>query len=380
MSPNLTYIGQRACPKVGAFDRSQSSILAMATGARRTCVCFERKSLLTSRPLDMYKRPFTIQVACSQDSRFSYEPALDLTWKSRLAPHPSNICTFGACVCIYWLHHGGDCKSWLLQINVHQLASLSLSRHGSLPHFRVPPTKSSENFVVASLATRPIMASSNAGQGQLPGTETPLPVLAKEIAPVQHNQVTSGSQAVDDLLQPGHVVKERWRVVKRIGGGGFGEIYEALDLVTREHVAMKLESAQQAKQVLKMEVAVLKKLQGKNKDVRLLCFLCCSFSISFFRDLVPREQRTWSRVTSMSINCVTSRCPRLTYLRYSGHLDMSLLIPIYLLLCLYMYLYLCRVLLNGLHPHPLLYPCPTFLLLLLPAHRLAVHIRQGSSS
>ena len=55
---------------------------------------------------------------------------------------------------------------------------------------------------------------------------------------------------------------ERWRVTKRIGGSGFGEIYEALDLVTREHVAMKLESAQQQKQVLKMEVAVLKKLQG----------------------------------------------------------------------------------------------------------------------
>ena len=52
-------------------------------------------------------------------------------------------------------------------------------------------------------------------------------------------------------------------MVKRIGGGGFGEIYESLDLVTREHVAMKLESAQQQKQVLKMEVAVLKKLQGK---------------------------------------------------------------------------------------------------------------------
>lgn len=56
---------------------------------------------------------------------------------------------------------------------------------------------------------------------------------------------------------------ERWKVVKRIGGGGFGEIYESIDLVTREHVAMKLESAQQQKQVLKMEVAVLKKLQGK---------------------------------------------------------------------------------------------------------------------
>lgn len=53
--------------------------------------------------------------------------------------------------------------------------------------------------------------------------------------------------------------------VKKIGGGGFGEIYEGLDLVTKEQVALKVESARQPKQVLKMEVAVLKKLQGKLK-------------------------------------------------------------------------------------------------------------------
>ncbi len=50
--------------------------------------------------------------------------------------------------------------------------------------------------------------------------------------------------------------------MKKIGGGGFGEIYEALDLMNRTSVALKAESAQQPKQVLKMEVAVLKKLQG----------------------------------------------------------------------------------------------------------------------
>ena len=50
--------------------------------------------------------------------------------------------------------------------------------------------------------------------------------------------------------------------VKKIGGGGFGEIYEGVDVVTKEQVALKLESARQSKQVLKMEVAVLKKLQG----------------------------------------------------------------------------------------------------------------------
>ncbi|XP_076306065.1 uncharacterized protein LOC143222857 isoform X2 [Tachypleus tridentatus] len=74
----------------------------------------------------------------------------------------------------------------------------------------------------------------------------------------------------EDLLQPGHVVKERWKVVKKIGGGGFGEIYEGLDLVNKELVALKLESAKQAKQVLKMEVAVLKKLQGKDHVCRFI--------------------------------------------------------------------------------------------------------------
>nr|CAH7745120.1 unnamed protein product [Callosobruchus chinensis] len=74
----------------------------------------------------------------------------------------------------------------------------------------------------------------------------------------------------EDLLQPGHVVKERWKVVKKIGGGGFGEIYEGLDLMTREQVALKVESARQPKQVLKMEVAVLKKLQGKEHICRFI--------------------------------------------------------------------------------------------------------------
>lgn len=72
------------------------------------------------------------------------------------------------------------------------------------------------------------------------------------------------SSSEDDLLQPSQMIKDRWRVVKKIGGGGFGEIYEAVDLNSKEKVAMKLESALQQKQVLKMEVAVLKKLQGED--------------------------------------------------------------------------------------------------------------------
>ncbi|XP_064537526.1 tau-tubulin kinase homolog Asator isoform X2 [Drosophila montana] len=86
-----------------------------------------------------------------------------------------------------------------------------------------------------------------------------------QAAPKETTKMTS-----EDLLQPGHVVKERWKVVRKIGGGGFGEIYEGQDLITREQVALKVESARQPKQVLKMEVAVLKKLQGKEHVCRFI--------------------------------------------------------------------------------------------------------------
>ncbi|CAF1448579.1 unnamed protein product [Adineta steineri] len=73
-----------------------------------------------------------------------------------------------------------------------------------------------------------------------------------------------------DLLQPGNIVRERWQVTSKIGGGGFGQIYEALDRVTKENVALKLESAKQPKQVLKMEVTVLRRLQGKDHVCKFL--------------------------------------------------------------------------------------------------------------
>ncbi|XP_067847222.1 tau-tubulin kinase 2 isoform X2 [Heptranchias perlo] len=80
----------------------------------------------------------------------------------------------------------------------------------------------------------------------------------------------SGGGEQPDILSVGFLVKERWKVLKKIGGGGFGEIYEAVDFLTQENVALKVESAQQPKQVLKMEVAVLKKLQGKDHVCRFI--------------------------------------------------------------------------------------------------------------
>lgn len=72
--------------------------------------------------------------------------------------------------------------------------------------------------------------------------------------------------------------------MRKIGGGGFGEIYEGEDVTSRERVALKLESAKQPKQVLKMEVAVLKKLQGEYMFIVVFCAdsdrFCCHISLS----------------------------------------------------------------------------------------------------
>ena len=59
-----------------------------------------------------------------------------------------------------------------------------------------------------------------------------------------------------------------FQIVKKLGGGGFGEIYECIDPVVKDKVAIKLESSKLPKQVLRMEVSVLKKLQGTKHACR----------------------------------------------------------------------------------------------------------------
>ncbi|XP_022217249.2 tau-tubulin kinase homolog Asator isoform X2 [Drosophila obscura] len=137
---------------------------------------------------------------------------------------------------------------------------LVLQRSATLPakHNRLGVSRSRVTFKVPS-SKNPVPAPAQVELLQEKGRQ------ALGVAPKESCKMTS-----EDLLQPGHVVKERWKVVRKIGGGGFGEIYEGQDLITREQVALKVESARQPKQVLKMEVAVLKKLQGKEHVCRFI--------------------------------------------------------------------------------------------------------------
>lgn len=100
------------------------------------------------------------------------------------------------------------------------------------------------------IVNRPLVKRRINEQGDLVGGNT------DKNAP-EHDEKDSS-----DLMKCGAVVKDRWTIIGKIGTGGFGCIYEAYDNLSKESIAMKVESANQLKQVLKMEVAVLKKLQG----------------------------------------------------------------------------------------------------------------------
>lgn len=63
------------------------------------------------------------------------------------------------------------------------------------------------------------------------------------------------------MVGQGTVLKGRWKLSKKIGQGAFGEIFNGTDTTTQDPVAVKLERWDNKKAVLKMEVAVLKKLQ-----------------------------------------------------------------------------------------------------------------------
>jgi tau tubulin kinase len=102
-------------------------------------------------------------------------------------------------------------------------------------------------------------------------------------------------------LNGSHVIKGRWKILRKIGQGAFGillclhhlrlqindnyvyagEIYSGRDVNTNKLVAIKVERVDSKKQVLKLEVAVLKKLQSMYSATVLYSpsrYLCSTLS------------------------------------------------------------------------------------------------------
>jgi tau tubulin kinase len=66
------------------------------------------------------------------------------------------------------------------------------------------------------------------------------------------------------------ILRGRWQLIERIGGGGFGEIYSAQDMKTNKMCAIKTESRLNSKEVLRMEAMVLSRLQGLDRVCKFL--------------------------------------------------------------------------------------------------------------
>ncbi len=76
---------------------------------------------------------------------------------------------------------------------------------------------------------------------------------------------------LENILKLGDTLRNRWIVHARVGGGGFGQIFQAFDTERREEVAIKVEpiTKELSKQVLRMEVVILRKLDGKKHSPKL---------------------------------------------------------------------------------------------------------------
>ncbi|PIO65935.1 hypothetical protein TELCIR_12369 [Teladorsagia circumcincta] len=75
-------------------------------------------------------------------------------------------------------------------------------------------------------------------------------------------------------LSKGKVIGKRWRILKRIGEGGFGAVYKVEDVETHDLAALKAEWDRGPRSVLRLEAMVV-------------CFYNCKCSspIRFFDDL-----------------------------------------------------------------------------------------------
>jgi len=108
------------------------------------------------------------------------------------------------------------------------------------------------------------------------------------------------------------LIKGRWRVAYQIGMGAFGEIYVARNISTHERVAIKVEIADEKKQALRAEVAIMRRLQGcpyvchfiscgKQNNINFLVMELLGTNLSDLRKRQPRG--CFSMLTICRLTC-----------------------------------------------------------------------------
>ncbi|KAJ6232412.1 tau-tubulin kinase 1 [Anaeramoeba flamelloides] len=112
-------------------------------------------------------------------------------------------------------------------------------------------------------------------------------------------------------------VRGRWKLEDRIGKGGFGEIYISQDLKTKKYVAIKFEKIDRQKQALKLEIAVLRKLQnsiyvprfiycGRNLEYNYLVMELLGKNLSSLRKTRPFQRFSLATTIKLGIEMIFS--------------------------------------------------------------------------
>ncbi|KJH52196.1 hypothetical protein DICVIV_01661 [Dictyocaulus viviparus] len=71
-------------------------------------------------------------------------------------------------------------------------------------------------------------------------------------------------------IPKGKVVGRRWRIIRKLGEGGFGAVYKVEEIVTNELAALKAEANNKRGNVLRIEAKILHRLEGKPHVAQLI--------------------------------------------------------------------------------------------------------------
>ncbi len=118
-------------------------------------------------------------------------------------------------------------------------------------------------------------------------------------------------------LSPGEVIKQVYRVKKKIGEGGFGAIYLMEDIRNKQKYAMKVESSREPVQVLKMEVLVLKEVRkrggrhvcktidrGRNENINYVIMTLVGHSLQELKKACPQLKFSIGCALRVGLQCM----------------------------------------------------------------------------
>ncbi|KAJ6243216.1 tau-tubulin kinase 1 [Anaeramoeba flamelloides] len=115
----------------------------------------------------------------------------------------------------------------------------------------------------------------------------------------------------------GTPLKQRWTLLNKIGRGGFGEIYSALDLETKEHVAVKMERIDRHKRALVLENSIIRRLQeskhttkfissGRNTEYKYIVMELLGSNLWNLKKNQPNSRFTLATTIKLSVEMISA--------------------------------------------------------------------------